>query len=287
MGIKQMKKKVLCLTGGLLATAGLMQPAFAQDSDGELNNGTNPTILATSASMEGQYTDIGDGLSIWEINPSLTIPFGEQKEMAISVKVPFSDTPFDNNFDIGDASVKLTHVLSVTPKSGVAYTVELFTDTAASGRGYGEPVIEATGYYAMFLGNGSILAPALVQTVGVGNPTPADGMQDAATELYFSPSVEGVGLAAAEAGKSVNTTTFDLYYVPKLKNPKLFLTFDPALVRDWRAKDTFGSLTVTFGSSIGQIGGGNLVLYAKPQVLMGSERPANWGITVGTKLIGF
>jgi hypothetical protein len=282
-----MNIKMISFAGSLLALAGLGQPAFAQDSDGEINNGTNPTLLATSANVNGQYTDIGGGLSIWEISPTLSIPFGAGKTMSLAATVPFSNTPFDNSFDIGDASVKFTHVLSVTQQRGIAYTVEFYMDTAASGRGFGEPVVEASGYYAMFLGNGSILAPALVQTLGVGNPTPADGMQDTATELYYSPTVQGVGLAAATAGKSVNTTTFDLYYVPKLKNPKLFLTFDPALVRDWRAKDTFGSLTVTFGSSIGQIGGGNLTLYAKPQVLMGSERPANWSMTVGTKLIGF
>ena len=255
-----------------ICCAGTGQQALAQDTPSEVeisagtpanpevNNGTNPTLLANTFEFKTGYIDAGNGFDAWSTETSLTLPFGK-KNVAFRFTAPVSQSVIDNTFDLGDISATFIHVVDVNRKRGIAYTVELFTDTASRpDLGYGEAAVELSAFYAWFLKNGSIFAPAVVQTIGLGTPP---------------------------GGKSVSQTTVDFYYVPKLKNPKLFMTFDPAIIRDWRAKDTFGSLQVTFGSSIGKIGKGNWAIYARPQILIGAKRPANWGFEIGTKVIGF
>ena len=121
--------------------------------------------------------------------------------------------------------------------------------------------METSLFYAWFLGNGSIFAPAWVQTFGLegGN---ADGV-------------------------NVNVTTIDFYYVPKLKNPKFYMTFDPAVIHDWESGDTFGSLQITFGMMTGRMFGGDSQVFIKPGILVGGDKPADWSVQAGFKVLNF
>ncbi|AWI79152.1 hypothetical protein CEW87_07105 [Parazoarcus communis] len=85
----------------------------------------------------------------------------------------------------------------------------------------------------------------------------------------------------------INNTTFDLYYVPKLANPKYYVTYDPALVHDWENEKSYASLTITFGRMLGKAFGGDSQVYIKPQVLGGKDRPIDFTVQVGYKVIGF
>lgn len=75
--------------------------------------------------------------------------------------------------------------------------------------------------------------------------------------------------------------------MPRLADPQLFITVDPALTRDWSARREYASLAITFGSSIGRAWGGNAQLFIKPTWFAGGERPARWGMKLGYKVIGF
>lgn len=112
----------------------------------------------------------------------------------------------------------------------------------------------------MFLTGGHIFAPAAVQTKSLGGNS---------------------------ARAKVNNTVFDFYYVPRLSDPKTFVTVDPALSFDWEREKTFASLAVTLGRAIGPAFGGNAQVFIKPSVFGGGERPANRGVEVGYKVIGF
>jgi hypothetical protein len=57
--------------------------------------------------------------------------------------------------------------------------------------------------------------------------------------------------------------------------------------RDRMAEDFFAGLAVTLGCSLGPAMGGTSQVYVKPQIFFGSERPSNWGIEIGYKLLGF
>jgi hypothetical protein len=126
--------------------------------------------------------------------------------------------------------------------------------------GNGKTVFKGSFVYAMFLQGGDIFAPAFVQSNSLGGDSNR---------------------------AKVNSTAFDFYYVPKLADPKTFVTVDPALSFDWESKKQFASLAVTVGRAIGPAFGGNGQVFIKPVVFGGGERSANWGLEVGYKVIGF
>lgn len=258
---------------GVIATVLLTAPALAQDANvgtlaakraagEEVNNGTNPTLLSTTAGIQYTYNDIRGGLSsgLWEAY--VGIPFGSLKQFQLQLTVPYANGALNNDFDVGDVSLKFVHVVDVNESRGIAYTAELFADTAARpDLGYGEEVLEFSAFYAKFLPNGSIVAPAWVQTVGL------DGK--------------------SSSGEDINRTTFDFYYVPKLANPKFYMTFDPAVSYDWETEKGFASLQVTFGMLTGKLAGGDSQVFIKPGIYAGGDRPLDFSVQVGFKVLGF
>jgi hypothetical protein len=254
-------------------------PVTAQKDTGEINNGTNPTLLTTQAGVQYQYNEVSSDLNTGLFEAFYTQPFGEGGKRAFRITVPGSDSPFNSNpvllddasvssvtdgedFVLGDISVTYIDVFHLTEKNGSAFTVELFLDTAKTDyAGYGQFAAETSIFYAWFLENGSIFAPAWVQTFGL------EGGND--------------------QGVNVNVSTFDFYYVPKLANPKYYMTFDPALIHDWENHATFGSLQVTLGMLTGRFLGGDSQFFVKPGVLFGGDAPAEWSIQVGFKVLNF
>lgn len=255
------------------ATALLTAPAWAQDAnvgtlaqeranDQEVNNGTNPTILATTAGIQYKYTDFGSGFSNDLFEAYSLVPFGAGNNMSLEFRLAYASGPIDDSYGLGDLSLKFTHVLEVNASYGIAYTAKLSFDSAdRPDLGAGQTVLELSGFYARFLKNGGIVAPALVQTFGLGDEDPGRN--------------------------KVNITTFDFYYVPKLSTNIVYITFDPALIYDWERDKGFASLTTTFGFPMGKAFGGDSQIFIAPQILAGANRPADWNVQVGYKVIGF
>ena len=226
-----------------------------------INNGTNPTLLTTQAVVQFQYNEIDSNLDSDLLEFQYTQPIGDGNK-AFRFTVPFANSPFDSAMDVGDISITFVDVFYLTEQNGAAYTAELFLDTAnRSDNGYGQFALETSVFYAFFLKNGGIFAPAWVQTFGL----------------------EG----GSSSGAKLNQTTFDFYYVPKLANPKYFMTFDPAIIHDWESDDTFGSLQVTMGVLTGRLFGGDSQVFVKPGVLFGGDAPADWSLQVGFKVLNF
>lgn len=241
-----------------VAVASYAATAAAQEA---ANNGTNPTLLTRSTGIQWKYTDLGAGLSNGLMEAHFTQPFGATKNMSIGITVPYASGALDGDYGLGDFSVKFTHVPIVTSTYGVAYTAEVFFDTASRRElGNGHEVGKFSGFYVNFLRSG-IIAPALVQEVSLGE--------------------------VGRLEQRVNRTTFDLYYVPKLGDPRFFVTFDPAITRDWQKETTYGSLTTTFGMVVGKVMGGDGQVFVKPQVLIGGERAADWSLQAGFKVLNF
>lgn len=253
--------------------------AFAQEAEA-VNNGTNPTLLTTQAVIQYQYNQINSNLNTGLLELQYTKPIGDGRK-ALRFTLPGSDSPFNaqpqlgdaaaasaldsrvgDEFRLGDISVTYVDVFHLTPENGAAFSLELFLDTATTNSaGYGQFAAEASVFYANFLDNGAIFAPALVHTFGL------EGGND--------------------QGVDVNVTTLDFYYVPKLANSKYFMTFDPAIIHDWESDDTFGSLQVTFGIMTGGAFGGNSQVFIKPGIMFGGDAPADWSLQVGYKVLDF
>lgn len=226
-----------------------------------INNGTNPTLLTTQAVIQFQYNEIDTNLDSDLLEFQYTQPIGDGNK-AFRFTLPFGNSPFDNDLDIGDISITFVDVFYLTKQNGAAYTAELFLDTAArDDNGYGQFALETSVFYAFFLKSGAIFAPAWVQTFGLEGGNDDD--------------------------EKLNQTTFDFYYVPKLPNPKYFMTFDPAIIHDWENDNTFGSLQVTLGMLTGKAFGGDSQVFVKPGVLFGGDAPADWSLQVGYKVLNF
>lgn len=251
---------------------GLAAPALAQNSPGPApaasapkpeNDGTDPTQLTTSADVSFEHLDLRNGFGSQTLAFGFTFPVGKSKQTSLKIRAPFvaNDVAGNDSLGFGDASIKLTRVLSVNRKRGIVVGGELVFDTAARPElGGGKTVVKGSFIYANFLKGGAIFAPAIVQSVSIGG-------QDSRGD--------------------VNTTALDFYFVPRLKNRNLFMTVDPAVSYDWENNKVFGSFAVTFGQKLGNMFGGNGQIFIKPSIFIGADRGANWGAQAGFKLLNF
>jgi len=241
-------------------TASLSPPTAAPE---RVNDGTDPTRLTTLAGIDIEHLDLRNGFNSETLTLGLNIPLGEAKRSSIRMEVPFAavDALGNESMGLSDVSVKLTRVLEVNRKYGIVVSGKVAFDTADRLElGNGKMVVEGAFVYANFLKGGHIFAPALVHKISV---------------------------AGSDRRADVSLTTIDLYYVPRLKNPKMFMTIDPALNHDWVNDATFGALAVTFGRSVGKVFGGIGQVTLRPSILVGGNRPANWGIKVGFRVVNF
>lgn len=236
--------------------------ACAQQEPEAANNGTDPTRFITTAAAIYEYNDLVPGMSRHAPRLEYIQPFGGKRDYQLRVQLPMvgNDMAGNDDFGLGDIAMRLGHVFGVTGERGMVVQGEMIFDTASrDGLGSGQNVFEGTFIYARFLPSG-IFAPAIVHSVDVWG---------------------GSGRAG------VNMTTMDFYFVPKFKDPRNFMTLDPALTSDWENDLRFASLAVTMGRTMGKAFGGNWQLYVKPTVLAGAERPGDWSIEAGYKVLGF
>lgn len=235
-------------------------PAHADE--GAANNGTDPTKLISTAVVAYEYNDLAGGLSRHAPRFDLILPFGERKDYNVRLRVPVvsNDVAGDSGFGLGDVSLMGTHVFGLTKTHGLVVQAELIFDSASRTElGTGRNVLKGTFIYARFLPKG-IFAPAIVQSVDIGGDS---------------------------TRTKVSVTTFDFYYVPKLSDPHYFITLDPALTSNWENDKVYPSFAFTLGRSIGKAFGGVTQVYVKPTLFAGGERPGDWSIEVGIKVLGF
>ena len=247
----------------LLACATWFSPLGCLAQEKPVENGTDPSKLLSTAEAKYEYLDLAGGIGSGSLRLSFTQPLGEKQDYSLRLRVPISHIDISGNgsHDVGDVSLQLAHVFGLTRKHAFVLQAEAILDTAARPElGTGKNALKGTFIYAKFLPGGHIFAPALVQTNSVsGQSSRAD----------------------------INSTTVDFYYVPKLADSRNLVTFDPAINFDWEADRQYLSLAVTAGRVLGPQLGGVGVVFIKPSLFAGSERPATWGIELGYKVIGF
>jgi len=243
----------------LLVCALPIHAAAEKDLD---NDGTDPTRPPTMAGLSFEHVDLRNGFSNQSLFATIQAPIGSGGQtLKLRLPVSANDTTADHDYGLGDISLKYTNVLERNAAYGLVFSVELLFNTAARpALGAGINVLKLTGVYAHFLEGGAIFAPALVHSIATGGDHSRD---------------------------RVNLTTVDFYYVPRLANPKLYMTFDPNLSRDWEKSRIYGGLAVTLGYRLGPMLGGRGQAYIKPQGLVGADRPVNWGIEAGFQLLNW
>lgn len=250
---------LMALSGAALLCA---PGANAQDKPAA-NNGTDPTKFQSVALARYEFLDLDGGFGSGTLRLVYSRPFGARRDYLWEATVPVTavDVYGNDGYDLGDVALKVQHVFGLSRAGAYVVKGEMNFDTAARPElGTGKDVFKGTFILARFLKNKAIFAPAVVHSVSVGGD-------------------------AARA--DVNFTTFDFYYVPKLKDPRNLLTFDPSLNFDWENDKQYAGLAVTAGRVVGPAFGGNAVVFVKPSIFAGGDRPGGWGIEVGYKVLGF
>ena len=246
----------------IISLALLAWPVAAQDAPRAENNGTDPTRPARFVTLAYENLELTNGFTSRRFEFRFNQPIGEGRS-AVQLTVPVTsvDVLGDDGFGLGDIGLRYTNVAVVTPQYGLVFQLEAELPTADRDElGTGHVVLKPTVIYARFLKNGAILAPSLLHTFNVGGP---------------------------DSRADVNLTTFDLYYVPKLANPKVYMTLDPALNYDWEAEKVYGAFALTLGYRTGPAFGGNGQVFVKPSLTVGQNRPVDWGLEIGFQVLNF
>jgi hypothetical protein len=247
----------------LLAAAllGCATPAMAQEEAPD--NGTDPTRLSTSFSLSYEAISLPERGQLDTLYLKYGVPISADRRTGLNLKLPVvSNSLGEDGYGLGDFTIKITRVPVVTPKYGVVVSAEAVLNTAdAPDRGFGVNALKLTAIYAAFLKSGAIFAPSFLQTFSVGSPDPGR--------------------------KDVNLTTIDFYYVPKLANPKAYMTVDPSILYDWESDEIAGAIAVTYGQSVDLGLPGNESFFIKPSLGLGTNRGSGLGLEVGFKVVGF
>jgi hypothetical protein len=231
------------------------------DADAATDNGTDPSRVSSTASVYWERVDLRGSSNSDTLMFQYITPLSPQTKLTFKLPLVRNDTLGNTAYGRGDGALALTHVYTRTKTHGIVLIGELaFNSAGRDELGSGKHVFKGTYIHARFLQDGSIVAPALVHSISVGG----DG-----------------------AREKVNRTVFDFYYVPKLADPKVFMTFDPALNYDWEADKSFAGLAVTVGYLTGPAFGGRSQVYIKPAIFGGADRPYDWAFQIGYKVIGF
>ena len=243
----------------LLAAEDPAHPHAEHQAD---DNGTNPTRVSRTMQVKYEYLELRNGGQSDFVRFQYTHPLGDGWSVTGKLPVAYVDTTRASGSGLGDVSVEVGKVFGLDKEGGNVLKAELFFDTATRPElGNGNYALKASYIRAFFLQNGGIFAPAWVQTVS---------------------------LLSGEDRPRINLTTVDLYYVPKMADPKNLVTFDPSLNYNWQNGNYFAGLAVTLGRNLGKSPfGGNHFVLAKPAVLIGGNRPNNWGLELTYKVIGF
>lgn len=241
-------------TAALLAMGGV---ALAEET---VDNGTDPTKMRRMFWTSYESLDLKGEGSRGSFEMLYEQPLAGRTALRLTVPVVgFDGVPgVDSTYALGDVSLRLTHIAAVTPKYGNVFQAEIYADSAERPElGYGNTALKLTFIHARFLSNGAIFAPSLGHTQNIGG------------------------------SDQIRETVLDLYYVPKLPDPAWYMTLDPALVANWEGDKYYGSLAVTVGRAVGHVGDGVAQVYLKPSAYIGSDRPAEWGVEAGFRVIGF
>lgn len=256
---------LLCLAVTALGSTHLRaaeDPAQPGSEQQAVDNGTDPTRVSRTFQVKGEHLALRDDFSSNTLKLWYTQPLGPGLSAIFKLPVTQVDVRGNDDVGLGDVSIQLGKVFGLTREGGHVVQGEMIFDTATRPElGGNQNVFKATYVRALFLKNGAILAPSFLHNIGVS----------------------GQGRFPR-----VNLTTVDIYYVPKMADPRNLVTFDPNVSYNWNNDDLFASLAVTVGRNLGKAPfGGNQFILVKPSAVFGNARPNRWGIELTYKVIGF
>lgn len=257
------------LAGLLLTPVGVL--AIQQD-----DTGTNPVNLTYSWSTNVKMQDLGNGdNSYTSVTFQQKFPLGKklslrfrgrhnslsldsQNEEAVVINGVKVDGSSSETSGIGDMDLALTWIAEASQSSALVFVLEGAFPTASNVRlGSGKYTLAPTVFGVFFKppGGGVLVAPAY--------------------KFEFS-------YAAGEEGRSdVGRHLFDLFYLWRGSSGKWWVLTDLQAVIDYENDIEFGALDVEYGRMMFA----GLSSYWRPSIAIGSDRPYDWGLEIGLKVV--
>jgi hypothetical protein len=241
-------------------------PALAQEATGKDDSGTNPLNFTYDFRiyMELQEFnaegDNGAGLLTFEYRFPLANKWQFRTRLrGVSQSLdPEGDGSSETTTGIGDFDARVIYVARATKKRAVAVGAEAFFDTASSDvLGEGKTSLAPAVFYVFF------------------NPGGVKG-------TLFAPAYQYVFDVAGDDDRAdVDRHVFDFYYVWLASNKKHWAIIDPQLVIDNEGDRDYGQIELEWG----QMMFGPTSSYIRPGFGVGGDRPLDWNIELGFKVI--
>jgi len=260
----------------LLAQDATAEPAT--EASGEDKTGTNPTTIRPGIRVFSEYRNLPGS----NANQFLTTFRGElpvfNGEAKFRVDVPLvytrasialpdglvqeNDLDFNtldiDQFGLGDTLTQLSTTPYLTPEFGVNVAAKLYLPTATDR-------VLGTGKWAL----GPAVTTAFFFEVGGGS-------------LIFAPTYEHRFSFAGNSDRNdIHLGIVDLYLVYRTASLRNWLTLDPTILFNYNA----GNVAATLELEAGQLIAGGTSVYIRPGVGIGANKPYDWNLEGGVKVV--
>jgi hypothetical protein len=94
------------------------------------DNGTDPTKQTHAVTVAYEHIALRDGFYRGTFKPSYKLPLGPHSSVTLLVPIVRTDIAGNEDFDLGDASLKLSYVYKLTRDHGIVLQGEVVFDTA-------------------------------------------------------------------------------------------------------------------------------------------------------------
>jgi hypothetical protein len=226
----------------------------APPSHAEDKTGTDPTHFTKTLVLLNEFRSLGDEAGFNEFAFRYTQPVDKVK-FQLTLPLDATDVLGPTQGGFGDAGLKASYLPILSPKFGLVLFLDTFYPTATKDvLGSGKYVASPGATFAFFFQHGKVI---------------------------FAPSLQQKLSYAGDADRQdINQTLVDLYLVwrPTMNS---WITVDPQFVYDHENGSFFNQTEI----EIGHLMFGGVSTYLRPGVGIGNERPLDWNIEFGLKIV--
>jgi len=243
---------LVALAGPVLAQQPAAAPPAAHEEEDK--TGTDPSKFLRTLILLNEFRSLGEERSFNETIYRYIQPVGKVK-FQLSLPLDRTDATGTSQSGFGELGLKANYLPHRSSKSAIVLNLETFFPTATKDVfGTGKYVASPGATFAFFFDGGRVI---------------------------FAPSIqEKFSYAGDEHRDSVNQTLVDTYFVYKPTKTS-WIIVDPQFVFD-HEQDTFFQQTEV---EYGRLMFAGVSTYVRPGIAIGDDRPADWNLEFGIKVI--
>ena len=241
---------LLALPSGASAQA----PPAVHEHHEDDKTGTDPTKFTRTLVLLNEFRSLGGDLGLDEFVFRYTQPLRKVK-FQLTLPLDATDLTGTTQVGFGEIGFKASYLPKMTPKFGLVVFLDTSFPTATKDVfGAGKYVATPGATFAFFFRRGQVI---------------------------FAPSLQQKLSYAGDSHHSdVNQTLLDTYLVWRITKTS-WVTLDPQFVVD-HEHDTFFNLTEL---EYGRLMFGGVSTYLRPGVGIGTDRPGDWNVEFGLKVV--